>query len=390
MTTVGTDPRRACRRIPSLAGIAAVLATFLCACESAPTGSQPTSPGAPASIDERREAFTIDHDAYASLGYRLDWRGFPVVARGGHVEFIDPFNDLVIVQDSRGTITALEADTGAVRFSGQVATALTKFVGTIRHDTGIVVSSDSESYTLDPQTGTMLARDPFSRVVTTRPVLIAGRTIYGTPVGHVYAHMVSPPVDAWAYDMGSPIDVAPVRFGDLVAVVSRRGDLAVLDGASGSLISRARVFSGCSADPVAGDRYIYIASLDQSVYAFDPETGRQAWRVRTEAPLEITPTYADATLYVPSSDKGLRALDGATGAERWAAPEVAGRVIAIRDGWLLTWDGSSAVTVDPATGDVVARAELPGLTTLAADAFQDGHLYAISQGGVVARFTPRD
>ena len=64
---------------------------------------------------------------------------------------------------------------------------------------------------------------------------------------------MNPAVDAWAYDMGSPIDVQPVLVGDAVVGISRRGDIAILNAPSGTLLARASIYGGCQADPVAGD-----------------------------------------------------------------------------------------------------------------------------------------
>ncbi|VAX42609.1 hypothetical protein MNBD_PLANCTO03-279 [hydrothermal vent metagenome] len=358
--------------------------------DSAPSAGASTGNSGPGSlIDQRREAFKIDHDAYASLGYRLDWRGFPVVAAGEHIQFLDLYDDIVVAHESAATVSILEASNGELRNSSQIASPLTRFVGNFRTDNLIVVSSDTDAAIIDIQTGEIIQRDHLDRVISTAPVYFANHKIYGTSIGHVYAHYMTPPVNAWAYDLGSPIDADLVLVGPTVVAVSRRGDIAMLDAASGTLLARAKIFGGCEADPVAGTGMVFFASLDQSIYAFDLN-GKQQWRIRTEQPLRLTPTYHDGVLYVPSNDKGLRAINANTGTQLWNQPKIAGRVVAMRSGKLITWDGTTASTLDPTTGDVIFSTELTEVEILKPDHFVDGNLYAVSTGGIIAKFQPRD
>ncbi|MBK7404842.1 MAG: PQQ-like beta-propeller repeat protein [Phycisphaerales bacterium] len=397
MTKVEPDHRRLCRvrRAALLAAGAASVLLGGCVFETAPASTRPSSasPGsaaqARAMIDARQAAFKIDHDGWAGLGYRLDWRGFPVVAKGQHITFLNVYDDLIVAQESAATVSVLEASTGALRNSSQVASPLTRFEGNFRDGNRLVVSSDTEVFIVDLQTGGVVERHPLSRVVSTRPVFFGGEKIYGTAIGHIYSHMMNPPVDAWAFDLGAPIDAAPVLLGSEVVAVSRRGDIAMLDASSGTLVGRASIFGSCQADPVAGDGAVFFASMDQSIYSFDG-AGRPQWRIRTEHPLRITPTYAAGVLYVPTSDKGLRALDAATGAELWSQKDVSGRVVAIRAGHLITWDGAVASSLDAATGEVLASLALPEVQILQPDRFEDGNLYAVSKGGVIAKFQTRD
>ncbi|MDQ7013405.1 MAG: PQQ-binding-like beta-propeller repeat protein [Planctomycetota bacterium] len=414
----GPSPRRTGPAAASLAALLA-LAMALPGCGgSRPTGSTgPSYTTAPATtapattaagrqrlstadlIEQRRAAFTIDHDVYTKLGYRLDWRGFPVVRQGERIDFLDVYDDVVVAHESGATVSVLEADTGALRNSSQVANPITRFVGNVRVGNHMVVSSDNELFAFDLDTGALTARHSLNHVVTTHPVHAAGQMIYGSAVGHVYARRLNPPVDAWAFDLGGPIDTDPVLAGPIVAAVSRNGDIAMLDAATGTLVGRAKIYGGCDAAPVAGDGAVFFASLDQSIYAFNLD-GALRWRVRTEHPLRITPTLHAGVLYVPTADKGLRAIDANTGIELWHQPDARGRVVGVRNGRLLTWDGNQAAaatgptgvatTLDPDTGDVIFSAELPGVAMLKPDRFVDGNLYAVSRGGIVAKFQARD
>ncbi len=355
-------------------------------------GTRPATTNTPdpgSLIQARRDAFKIDHEAYASLGYRLDWRGFPVVAAGQHIQFLNLYPDILVAHATDATISILEASNGALRNSSQVASPLTRFVGNFRTGELIVVSSDTDAAIIDAQTGEIIQRDRLDRVISTAPVSFANQKIYGSSIGHIFSHYINPPVNAWAYDLGSPIDAELAISGSIVVGVSRRGDIAMLDASTGTLIARARIFGGCEADPVAADGMVFFASLDQSIYAFGLD-GKSMWRIRTEQPLRVTPTYHDDVLYVQSADKGLRAIDALTGTSLWNQPKATGRVVALRNSKLITWDGTTASTLDPATGDVISAAELIEVAILKPDRFVDGNLYAVSKGGIIAKFQPRE
>ncbi|MCA9298280.1 MAG: PQQ-binding-like beta-propeller repeat protein, partial [Phycisphaerales bacterium] len=179
----------------------------------------------------------------------------------------------------------------------------------------------------------------------------------------------------------------PVVVDGSLGVVSQTGDVIFLSPA-GRLQSRARMYRGSDTRPVAGDRYMYVASLDQRIYAMSPFGGIQ-WEKLTSYPLVLQPTYHDGVLYCGTRDQGLLALDGATGATLWNSPGVHGEVIAERDGWLMVWDGSHVTTLDPETGDIVEHVELPGISSIAFDDFVDGNMYVVSTSGLVAKFIPR-
>jgi len=133
---------------------------------------------------------------------------------------------------------------------------------------------------------------------------------------------------------------------------------------------------------------MYIASLDQSVYAFTPAS-TQAWRYKTSFPLRSQPAVHNGTLYVTIPGDGMTALDAATGSVKWKTPALGGEVIAVRKGDLLVWDGAFMYRVDAAHGEIVSKFKMAGVRMYATEKFGDGTLYAVSNSGVVTRFVTR-
>lgn len=337
----------------------------------------------------RAEQAPIDHEAYARLGYRIEWRGFPVMTRNARVAQFDVLGDAIIVQDSANTVTAMETGSGRNRWATQLATPLTRFVGNTRVDNTLLASSDSELFVIDMQTGAQLARQKLAVVVNTRPVVKGDVAVFGGAGGQALGHNLTTGFKQWGYMLRGAIDARPAAVGDLVGVVSQTGDVIIIDPATGSSTGRGRTFAGLANNPVGSPAALYVASLDQSVYAFAAYGAQRLWRHRAEQPITDQPTLAGDRLYVAIPGAGLLAFDAATGDVLWTAKGVRGTVVGERDKRLIVWDGARAILIDPQTGDVLDTIPLPRVSRVALDAFTDGNLFTTTADGVVSKFTPR-
>jgi outer membrane protein assembly factor BamB len=299
--------------------------------------------------------------------------------------------DAVIIQERASTVTLMEASNGANRWSLDVASPLTKFVD-LRFDgidpTRVLVASETEFFTLDAATGSLTGRDDLDKVVNTAAVYDGNIAIFGTAAGQVYAHSRVTGLTAWGFGLSATIDANPVRVGDdAVAIVSQRGEVTFLSP-RGQLLGRARIFGGLDTNPIADQQRVYIAGLDQSLWAFST-SGQLAWRFRTPAALTVQPSTHDNVVYCDIPGSGLTAFDAGTGSVLWLAKDTSGTVIAKRNDRLLAWSGKTLTTLDPRDGSVVERFEIPGIQRIEAAEFADGVLYLVSTRGVVARLITR-
>lgn len=365
------------------AGIAGAVAVGVGGCESTRRAMTP---------DERAAATPVQHDAYGQLGYRLEWRGYPTMTAGETVERMETLGEVVVVQETGSTVTVLEAASGRLRWSDPPAGALTRFVGIIRDEKQLMVSSEAELFIYDIDTGALLTKQVLAQVVNTRPVKVGPILVYGCANGQVLGHLLLNGFRQWGSYVNGAIEVDPVLLGgdDTVALVSRMGDVLLLDGRSGLGRGRASMFRGSSAPLAASESILFVASVDHSLYAFSREGASPMWRKRTDAPLKFSPTYHEGRVYCDMGRAGLSCFDAASGEEVWAAGDVHGTVVALRGGRLVVWDGSTATLVDPAKGQVVERARLEKVSLLVTDKFVDGHVYLASPDGVISRLAPRN
>lgn len=381
---------------------AALAASLALGCETTPTTGANAQGGAPdfgqapdpesptGGVVTFADDFRIDHDDWARLGYRWDWTAHPYISPRGVLRSFTPAGDLVIAQESGSSVSVLEARSGRLLWTSQLGSRFTKFVGSVRDGDVILVSSASELFELGATTGNLISKSRFKFLVDTAPVLVGNLAVYGSNSGKLLAHNRDTGVIAWAYALDGPIETPPVLVGDeIVAGISRGGDVIFLDPFTGTSVGRAKIAGGSVSAPVADAERLYVASLDQSIYAFDALGGALAWRVRTEYPITTQPTLHDGTLYITLRDHGLTAFDAVDGSLRWRNDKASGVVIGMRDGELLVAEGERLALVDPDNGDVIRSHDFPGAVRITTDAFVDGALYVTGRTGVIVRFVPR-
>jgi outer membrane protein assembly factor BamB len=346
--------------------------------------------------DQRRAKFPIDHGDYAKLGYRLDWVGYPAVTGSFPIQHVQPYDDLVAVVEQGGRLTVMETNTGARRCGDQVGSPLTRFMGITRANGQLIVATQAEVLRLDPVTCNLVGRFRTQRIVSTTPVVYGNLIVFGTGAGEILAQAITGSVEgvkAWGFGTGAAIEGAPVLVGDAIGAVSQNGEVTFVSAPSGQLRGRNRIWGGLANSPVGDDYAMYVASLDQSVYAFAADGGTQLWRYRTpyqlRGRLALYESDGGVALYVPVPGVGLIALDAGSGSVMWTADGYAGSVVAVNRGRLVAFDGQSAALIDPMTGDILESVRLPGVAFIKPDRFEDGNLYVASESGVLARFNTR-
>jgi outer membrane protein assembly factor BamB len=403
---------------PARATAIGLLASLLTALGCQSTSPPTNKPPAPAKQRvEQSEAgrvtlsngIRIVHSEWAEVGYRWEWSATPLDRGSGKIAFIDPMGDRVAVQSEDAWTSLLEANTGKVLWQVSNTSALTGFIGNERVGNTMLSCARPELFLMDMNSGNLLAREPVEVVISTRPVILGGLAVFGTPTGEVFCRKFAdskgdplpPPlaegIRIWGYLLEGAINADPVKVGELAGIVTDTGVVFFVDIRSGSGRGRARISGGMVTDPVTDGAHMFVASTDQSLYAFAPETNTYLWRYRTASPLTIQPTYHDGVLYCAVPGEGLIAFDvsenainaGTLGTKLWTNKTLLGEVIASQRNDLIVWDGTTITRIDAKRGDVLATATLPGITDLVPGGFVDGDMYAVGKKGQLLKFGSR-
>jgi outer membrane protein assembly factor BamB len=356
------------------------------------TAAVPTKPAAVSAEAAKAAAAKAEAEKawFSRLGYKADWTGVAAVQRGQVVRHVDVLGDLVVVQDGGNAVSGLNVANGLVRWSTLIDSPLTQFFGSVRSGSRLLASSDSNLFVVDTESGAVITRQPFARVVATRPAAVGPALVYGTATNQVVAHAPGNGFQAWGYFIQGPISHAPVVIGDRdVGVVSQDGEVVILDGITALPRGRARIFGGVDCDLAASDDALFVASLDQSLYAFESNNAAQRWRIRTQSPMRHKPVYHNGRLFVTIPETGFSAVDASSGKVLWSVKTLTGVAVAQRGSELLVDDGKGLTVLEVGTGDLIRTVELPGKSLFRAPGFADGPLYVVTEAGAVFKLSPK-
>ncbi|MFI4853560.1 MAG: PQQ-binding-like beta-propeller repeat protein [Phycisphaerales bacterium JB065] len=328
-------------------------------------------------------------EPFQKLGYRLNWTTGDTSERNSRVKMIDIFDDLVLTHNEGNSVAARDLASGQVRWSANLGNPLTKFNGNVRLGDRIIASSESELLILDAKTGNLEDRQRLAVLSNTAPgIADQYMLIYGSARGEVFGHDTRVGLKRWGFALNDRVNGNPVVMGRIAGAVAESGQVLLVNPITGEAIAPLQqIYGGVVNNPVSDGVNMYIASTDQSIYAFESTTGELRWRVRTQSPLEAQPAVYDGALYQYVPSEGMIAVNTRTGKRLWTNDEVDGTVIAVRKGNLVVFNGSEMMLLDPASGDIRERVAVPGVRKIAIDGFVDGNLVVLSGNSALARFS---
>lgn len=338
--------------------------------------------------DERSRRLPIVHGDWRRVGYRWDWNAFPVMLEGQGPLRSQPHGEIVIFQETGGTISGVDDRVGETIWTNKPAGDLTKFTGMGRRDGYAFVSSESELFTLDIATGELVNRQSFEKLVATDFILLGDQAVVGTASGEVMGHYLPAGIRIYGHDMEGTFDEDLVSIGGIVGGVTSTGRVICVNPITQRQTGLNSIFKGPGAPLAASDELMFVASLDQSLYAFQAADARVAWRHLTPSPITETPVHHEGVLYCSLADSGLTAFDARTGKILWVSKGQMGRVIGVRGGRLIVFDGKSLAVVEPQRGVVYDKIDLSNVYHITSAPFVDGPIYLTSREGVVAKFVP--
>ena len=389
-------------RLPALSLMVLGMAAGLAAgCTTQPQATTETP--APAAVAETPEIdleteFLIGPSKVRELGYRIDHqaRTFPEADSG--VKRLAILGDSAFVLDGRNFLTRLRRTDGKRVWRIPVADPLDDIHGItyLPDDELVLLMAGAHLLVLDDNTGSMIDKQDLGQIASTAPVVFGPVLIYGARNGQLVWHSFEVGYQWRGYQVSSTIRLNPLLVGGEVAVVASDGTVMVIDASSASALWEKRLLSGVEAAPVASDDLLYIAGLDQYVWALNLQTGRTAWRYLSEAPLVCPPALVDDRLYQHIPTEGLvcfaaRPIDAPGGKVIWSTPGVQGQVIGKHGNRLMVWDDHEArmSLIDAERGAVMTTIDLPEVRHLLMSSTESGDLYAAGNDGRVIRLVPR-
>ncbi len=339
-------------------------------------------------VEQRIELLPVENAEWRRIGYRWDWKVAPPLAPDERAVRTVVSERLLLTQNSKGEITAFATDSGQRIWSTNLANPLTRYTGMAVERDRVIVTSQAEVFGVDADTGELLLRQNFESLVNTPPLVLGDVVVVGSNDGELFGHFLATGFKAWGHQISGSLEVEPVVAGDAVGIVSTLGRVLFVDPMSFRQTAQGEIFNGPGAPLTSGNGLLFVPSLDQSLYAFNPRERTEVWRYRTPDAVREPAVFHNGVVYCAFREAGMTALDADTGEVLWENPNQRGRVIGSRNGKLIVWDDGRLAVLDPQRGIELDRINVPNVLFIQTDSFENGNLYLTSNEGVVARFEP--
>ncbi|GAB1691704.1 Hsp70 family protein [Krasilnikovia sp. M28-CT-15] len=224
--------------------------------------------------------------------------------------------DTVLATTSAGEILALDAGSGARRWSRTTGTTIDA-APTVGGDHGYAGGRDGVLYRYEVAAGQHRTRMQTGGQIRTAAAARGTATVVASADGRLYG--VDPSGrQRWRTRVG-PIAGAPQLAGDTACVPVADGSLRCVRATDGVPSTRIELPGSRLARPVGGDGVVFAASADGSVGSWDAHTGAARWRLPHPQRSSSSgfPAVRADELNIAYPDGRLLGVDADTGSPRW-------------------------------------------------------------------------
>jgi outer membrane protein assembly factor BamB len=172
--------------------------------------------------------------------------------------------------------------------------------------------------------------------IATPPVWDNGWLVLATDAGAVLTFRAKDGELLWRKDVGSRAHAVPALAADRIYVPTEDGRLVALQVEDGATIWERRL-GGPVGEVLALEDRVYAGTKDQFLYCVSVKDGRVDWRWRTGGPVVGAPIADERNVYFAAMDNVLRALSRTNGAQRWIRP------LPLRPAWAPVMAGTTLI-----------------------------------------------
>ncbi|MHC4995393.1 MAG: outer membrane protein assembly factor BamB family protein [Planctomycetota bacterium] len=330
----------------------------------------------------------------AEFGYQFQWQtdlGLRGAEKVLYAELVS--NDRMVTLESDNVLQVIDtAGQGRILWNAQVAKPHERLSRPQLHGDKLIICSQTRAYMYDILMGELVKVIELKYISNTQPLLIDDYMIHGSSNGIVYAQDLNNGLIRWIHQMGSPITSNPTRAGNAVLITTQNGQIASFLPRDGTLLWAKNTWDKVSAKPTVGDRFIYVASEDQSLYALTIGAGTQRWRHYGQGPLTETPEDIQGVILQKDNRQGLVALNGSTGQILWTNEKLGdASILQVVDGILMVHrkKAHSIAMVSLNDGQIAQEVVIPAVHHVISDNKNGGNLYAMRVNGLVMKLSPR-
>jgi outer membrane protein assembly factor BamB len=300
--------------------------------------------------------------------------------------------ELAYVPLKGGELQAIDLNRGLVKWTATLTTALTPATG----DGLVFAAGDGLITALEQRSGATIWRTPLEGALATPLYWDAGWLIVSLESGDLAALRGLDGQIMWRQSLGSPLASTPTPAGDHMYVALRDGRIVSL-----TLSTGVTAWTTPLNEPVTGilalNDQLVVGTRGNRVYSISLNRGRIRWSQRAGADIAGAPVADERLIYYAALDNMLRAVDRKSGNLRWArqlgsrpaaGPLRAGNVVLLP---LVTTDiGAFVATTGVDSFTIRAAGETGGVPYIREGARPTATLLiSMSREGALQGFAPR-
>ena len=189
-------------------------------------------------------------------------------------------DEVMVLAERDGEVSATELDTGAVRWRVRLAGPVTTGPA-LAGDQVLVADARKNLWSLDLADGTAHWVHRLGDIVSAAPLVTDGTAVVASDDRAVTGLSLADGSVAWTTRRSTAVPFAPALAGDLAIVADGGGEVTAYDVATGHEAWSHALDGGTQVGPaVAGDRVV-VSDDTGVVYALDASTGDLDWERRT-------------------------------------------------------------------------------------------------------------
>ncbi len=347
-------------------------------------------------VREVERRYVVGPLAGRELGYQVDWQSSDA---GQDIKLLHVAGNSVYALDRRNFLTRIERNSGRRIWRIPVAEPVQEIIAVNAIDDRVYLTSGGRLIVLDRDTGSQVALQRLEKIANTPPVRHGQFLIYGGRNGQLIWHSYPVAFQWRAYQVSQSINIQPLIVTDnpeYVVTVGNDGRVTVHNTATASLVWDKRLLANVAARPAAGNGAVYVAGLDQHIWAYNLYNGRNIWRYLTASELRDSPVLIGERLFQQVPTEGLICFNAlpmnAPGGEKLWKADVRGNVISQRGNRLFVWNSSDRVIsiLDARRGGIIAQHELRQAKRIISNDLEGSELFAIGDDGRIVRLVARN
>ena len=230
----------------------------------------------------------------------------------------------IYLYSSTGSVSAIDADTGALKWQNRVGKTAFMSVGVGADNNHVAVINGSTLYCLTADSGKLLFSAKCRHGVSAGPSVSWGRIYVPLVNGRLEVFKIKERgVNSSSFASVGESTSPPLITGKTISWTTDRGLMNVVAEDGGKAVSyQLRADDAIVGQPVYQSGVFFVTSLDGFIYALDEDRGSVKWQVSTGASISQSPAVFGGFVYVVNDNNELFKLDVKQGynAPGWESP----------------------------------------------------------------------